>query len=181
MRRSLMILIALAAAVGAASCTEQSTSTGNRSSSSSNSSSSGSSSGDEKDSGEDEPDYVFDDGSGSGTTWSDLYADFFGPSGRAGCAGPGNACHASEDAEGSARSAFVCPDEAGCVESILGRSNLVRSTDTEKPEAAFLINVLRRKNADGKIVGTQPKLPLFVFHEKSIERIKKWIADGAQP
>jgi hypothetical protein len=177
-----MILIALALAVGAASCTEQSTSTGNRSSSS-NSSSSGSSSGDEKDSGSgvDEPDYVFDDGSGSGTTWGDLYADFFGPSGRAGCAGPGNACHASEDAEGSARSAFVCADEAGCVESILGRSNLVRSTDTEKPEAAFLINVLRRKNADGKIVGTQPKLPLFVFHEKSIERVKKWIADGAQP
>jgi hypothetical protein len=178
MRRSLMIL-ALAAAVGAASCTEQSTSTRNRSSSPP--SSSGSSSGDETDSGEEEPDYVFDDGSGSGATWSDLYADFFGPSGRAGCAGPGNACHGSEDAEGSVRSGFVCADEAGCVESMLGRSNLVRSTDTEKPEAAFLINVLRRKNTEGKIVGTQPKLPLLVFHEKSIERIKQWIADGAQP
>src|SRR5690606_19153544 len=105
----------------------------------------------------------------------------FGPSGRAGCAGAGNACHASEDSEGYARSAFVCADEAGCLESILGRSNLVRANDADDPESSFFVNVLRRKDANGKIVGTQPKAPLFVFHEKSIERIKTWIADGANP
>jgi hypothetical protein len=146
------------------------------------SSSSSGSSGSDPDGGQEaEPSYVLDDGSGSGTTWSELYADFFGPSGRASCAGTGTSCHASQRSEGYARSMFLCTDEASCLQSMKGASNLIKSSNFAEPENAFLIGVLRKSKADGSIVGTQPKSPLFVFHANSIERIKTWIGAGASP
>lgn len=130
-----------------------------------------------KDSGSD---FVFDDGSGSGTTWTSLYADFFGPSGRASCAGTGSDCHASSDAAGAKSMKFVCASKDGCLASMLGDSRLVQESHFSAPESAYLVAVLRKEASDGSIRGTQPKSPPFVFHEKSIERITTWIGNGAK-
>ncbi len=177
MGRVLTIGVVLAGAISARSCSETSTGT----TSGSRGSTSSGPSGAERDTGTKDPSYVYDDGSGSGATWKDLYADFFGPSGRAGCAGAGNACHAEGSATGAARSSFVCANESSCRESLLGKSNLVQSKDSAKPEYAFLIGVLRKKKPDGSVGGTQPTSPLFVFHANSIDRIKTWIGNGAGP
>lgn len=177
-RRPPLAALICSAAVSLGSCSDQSTVDTRRASSSG---SSGNGSGPDGGSNDSDPSYVFDDGSGSGTTWSALYADLFGPSGRASCAGSGSACHASESSEGAARSAFVCADEASCLESMKGESSLISASSSAQPENAFLVGVLRKKKADGSIVGTQPMSPLFVFHSKSIERIKTWIGAGASP
>jgi hypothetical protein len=174
MKRSRAFPLVLAAGSAlAAACTETPTTSPRPSGSSSTSS--GSSSG-----GTEEPAYILDDGSGTGTTFSALYADLFGPSGRASCAGTGSACHASEDAAG-AIAKFVCATEDGCKTSMLGESRLVRAdSDPAQPGSALLVKALRRKDADGEVIGRQPKSPLFVFHDRSLERIKAWIADGAK-
>jgi hypothetical protein len=160
-------LVAAVVAVSISACADDTASTPRRGASSSSGSS-----GDE-DGGE--PAYVRDDGTGTGTTWSALYAELFG--GKASCAGTASKCHASATAEGALDSKFVCADEAGCKASLLGDSSLVRSTDAANPSFSFLVRTLRREE-DGKIVGTQPTAPLFVFHAKTIERIETWIKDG---
>jgi hypothetical protein len=124
--------------------------------------------------------YIDDDGSGSGTTWSDLYGDLFGSSGRASCAGTGTACHASPTSKGSVPTKFVCADETECRESMRGAANMVKDTDVAKPENSLLVAILRKRESDGSVQGTQPKSPLFVFHPDSIDRIKAWIASGAE-
>jgi hypothetical protein len=49
-------------------------------------------------------------GAGTGTTFTDLYRDFFGPSGAAKCAGNG-ACHGAADQPGAmASGGYICPD-----------------------------------------------------------------------
>ncbi len=56
-------------------------------------------------------------GGGTGTTFTDLYRDFFGPTGAAKCAGNGT-CHGTPDQAGaSASGGYVCPDAMGSADA----------------------------------------------------------------
>jgi hypothetical protein len=117
---------------------------------------------------------------GSGSKWSDLYRDIFSPIGRPGsCAYTPN-CHGSPDGAGAkARGGIQCFDQAGCRQSLIDK-NQVRTRDAAAPDnAPLLIGLLRIKKPDGTIVGFMPKEPSsFAFPEKSLERIRAWIANG---
>ncbi len=122
-----------------------------------------------------------EDDAGSGTKWTDLYRDFFGPSGRASCAGDG-ACHGAPNQAGAITAGgFVCADEAGCRTKMI-ESGLVRlPADASDPSSSTLVRILRKRNPDGSVTGIMPKRPAYVFSKTSIGRIETWIASGAKP
>ncbi|MDF2695185.1 MAG: hypothetical protein K0S65_3568 [Labilithrix sp.] len=119
---------------------------------------------------------------GTGTTWSDLYNDVFGPTGEPGsCSFRGN-CHGSADAAGARSGAGIeCFDRAGCRQSFLDK-NLVSPDDAAAPEeSGLLLGLLRYRRADGSTVGFMPQEPAnFYFPDSCLERIKTWIAGGAK-
>lgn len=118
---------------------------------------------------------------GSGTTWTALYRDLFGPSAPSGCAGDGD-CHGTATQAGAeASGGFVCADQAGCRDSLLSPSTgLVQAKDAAEPSKAALIFELRHRNAAGKVVGIMPKRPAsYVFSHDSMARIETWIQNGS--
>ena len=115
---------------------------------------------------------------GSGTRFTDLYRDFFGPTGKASCAGNGQ-CHGAAEQPGAASSSFVCADQAGCYTSMTGASNLVRTSDASDPANSVLIGILRHRDSTQKVIGYMPKSPAYEFSATSITRISDWIAAGA--
>jgi len=114
---------------------------------------------------------------GSGTGFSDLYRDFFGPTGRASCAGNGQ-CHGSASELGASSSAFICSDQATCYSTMTGAANLAKPSDASDPTKSVLLGVLRHRDASNDIVGFMPKSPAYVFSSTSIARISTWIAAG---
>jgi hypothetical protein len=128
------------------------------------------------------PACVIDAMTGSGTTWSDLYRDFFGPTGKASCAGNGT-CHGDATQQGAKSSGgYVCAgDKVACRASLLsddtGLIQLPR--DQTEPEASGLVQELRRRKPDGSVVGLMPKTPECVFESAAIDRIETWIKNGA--
>jgi hypothetical protein len=119
--------------------------------------------------------------SGSGTKWSDLHRDLFGPTGRPGsCAFKGN-CHGSADQAGAkASSDFVCgANKTECRANLL-RLNLVSDADKAAPEKSSLIaGILRIRDASNNIVGIMPKEPSnCVYSQASLDRIETWIKNG---
>ncbi len=120
--------------------------------------------------------------SGSGTTWTDLYRDLFGPTGQASCAGDG-LCHGSASQAGARGSnGFVCADKDACYASMTAASpGLVTSTDTTDPTKSVLYLTLRHRRTDGSVTGSMPKRPFsYVFSTASMARIATWIQSGAK-
>lgn len=114
---------------------------------------------------------------GTGTTWSSLYGDLFGPSGAASCKGSG-ACHGDGEQAGALGSGgFVCADKDGCVAS-LKSVGLVKDSDKGQPDNSAFYRVLRRVE-NGQTLGLMPKSPAYVFSDGDLARIKTWIANGA--
>ena len=118
--------------------------------------------------------------SGVGVTWTALYRDLFSPTAPSGCAGSGT-CHGAAGESGAQGSnGYVCATKEGCRESMLSlETGLVQSRDFAAPRKSTLIAVLRRRDANGAIVGSMPKRSSYVFSEDSIRRIETWIANGA--
>ncbi len=119
---------------------------------------------------------------GSGATFTDLYRDFFGPTGQASCAGDG-LCHGSPEKAGAkGSSGFVCATEkAACWTSMTtGASALVTAADATSPSTSALVLSIRHRRPDGGVVGNMPKRPLYVFSVASMQRITTWIAAGAK-
>jgi hypothetical protein len=56
---------------------------------------------------------------------------------------------------------------------------LVQSSDAAAPEKSTLVQVLRRRTASGKTLGTMPKRSGYVFSDDAIARIETWIRNGA--
>lgn len=113
---------------------------------------------------------------GTGHTWQELYADYFGNPGRASCAGNGS-CHGTANEPGSQTSAFVCPanDKDACYTSIVsGAAQLVVAGDPGN--SALVTQVLR--HADGSS-GNMPKSPPYAFTAVDLQRISDWIQAGA--
>lgn len=119
---------------------------------------------------------------GSGSTFTDLYRDFFGPTGKATCAGDG-LCHGTSAAAGAKGSGgFVCAaDATACWTSMTsGRSALVTTADAADPTKSTLYLTLRHRRVDGSLAGSMPKRPLYVFSTASMQRIAAWIQAGAK-
>ena len=119
---------------------------------------------------------------GTGTTWTALYDDIFGPTERPGSCSFQSSCHGSPDAAGAkVGSGIKCFDAKGCRQSFLDQG-LVTPADAEAPENSMLLtSLLRVKKPDGKIVGFMPQQPAdYVFPDACVERIQTWIRNGAK-
>jgi len=115
---------------------------------------------------------------GSGTAWSELYRDYFGPTGKASCAGTGQ-CHGSTSQSGYAASGYVCPGTStACYTGITSQSaNLVTVGDTtDDPTTTVLYSVLRKCSGGGSM----PQQPAsLMFTSADMARVAAWIKAGA--
>jgi len=120
------------------------------------------------------PETPDDPDEGTSTLFADLYSDYFGPTGAASCAGNG-ACHGAATEPGALSSGYVCgADRAACRSSLLG---LVTPAD---PDGSFLLSIVRRRTEAGDIRGRMPGAPfMYAFSPRGIERLRGWIAAGA--
>ncbi len=107
-------------------------------------------------------------------TWTGIYADYFGPTGTAGCAGA--TCHTSTDQSGYVVSKFICPDKDACYTSLTGTSKMILPTDAANPAKSKLMRNLRQVGNAGKM----PSGSGFVFSASDAARIGAWIAGGAK-
>ena len=119
------------------------------------------------------------------TTWTSLYADFFGPTGKASCAGDG-ACHGGPTQEGTKAAFYLCDSKDGCYKSMRSKtgvsttdSNLVRDADVAAPKKAALFGILRVTKEDCTVSGFMPKRPPYRLTREEVARIEAWIPAGA--
>ena len=119
---------------------------------------------------------------GSGTEWSDLYRDYFGPTGKASCAGTGQ-CHGSTSQAGYLSSNYACPDTAdACYAGITATTvspQLVTVGDTTSdPTTSNLYLTLRKCSGSGP--NSMPQQPAtLMFTTGDMARIAAWIKAGA--
>ena len=114
---------------------------------------------------------------GSGHAWTDLYRDYFGPAGKASCAGDGT-CHGDDTQAGAKASDYICGHDADtCYTGITSpRAGLVVAGDTTTdPKSTSLYAILRKKCGGGSM----PRKPEFAFDAPDIQRIVDWMHAGA--
>lgn len=114
---------------------------------------------------------------GTGHTWAELYADYFGSTSHGACAGTG-ACHGDATQSGAQNSNFVCPlnDKDDCYTSMVSASAAL--IQTSNPANSPLITQVLR-HSDGS-VGNMPLTPPCSFSSTDLQRITDWITAGAQ-
>ncbi|HVH46865.1 MAG TPA: hypothetical protein VM925_31195 [Labilithrix sp.] len=119
---------------------------------------------------------------GSGTKWSDLYRDIFGPTGRPGSCSFRSNCHGTPDGAGARSGAGIeCFDEKACRQSLFDK-NIVSPSDSAAPDSSGLfVGLLRIRRPDGTVSGFMPQAPAdYIFPSACLERMKTWIRDGAK-
>jgi hypothetical protein len=115
----------------------------------------------------------------AGSTWTDLYRDYFGTTGVASCAGDGF-CHGGTSQHGYVVSGYLCPpgNKNGCYAGITspadGGAGLLTPGDSFHQD--YISQVLRQEHDAG---GGMPKSPDYTFTPVDIERISGWIEAGA--
>jgi hypothetical protein len=147
-----------------------------------------------------------DQGLGTGTTFTDLYDDFFGPmskafpnaQGQAGCAGIG-ACHGDPTQPGAiASGGYVCPapdKDAGAVAgggdagdggtlSIkeICRATMIKSgivTCGQPFDMSYVKHVIRKINHAPDDENNMPRDPYtYAFSDKGVARFGAWVESG---
>jgi hypothetical protein len=108
---------------------------------------------------------------GTGSTWTELYNDYFGGHGRAACAGNGT-CHGSSSQPGAGYSNYVCPPDgdAGketCYETIVGSG----------VASQLVTSVLRSVSCPGCLMPLAPT-QIYTFSQTDLDRISAWIDAG---
>jgi hypothetical protein len=112
---------------------------------------------------------------GDGSRFTDLYRDFFGPSGGASCSAR-SICHV-EGGTGFLTSGYECaPDQNGCWASMT--SSIVPDGGTSMPETTRLYMALR-KAPPTPGSGPMPRNSTYAFCPADLERISTWIQNGA--
>jgi hypothetical protein len=119
----------------------------------------------------------------AGSTWTDLYRDYFGNPKSAACAGSPGMCHGSTDSDGYASSGYLCPanNKDGCYKGITlsfdaGGFGLVDPGPGGTYANSGLSNELRLSDGGG---GFMPEYPPYAFTPVDIDRISAWIEAGA--
>jgi len=96
---------------------------------------------------------------GSGTAFSDLYRDYFGPTGAASCAGNGQ-CHGDSSQAGSMASSYVCGSTAtGCYQGMISGGLINPSDKTTPPQDTLLWSTIRKCSGGG----TMPLDPPYTY------------------
>jgi hypothetical protein len=116
---------------------------------------------------------------GDGHNWSDLYRDYFGPTGIASCAGTAGACHGEPTGLGAQNSGFTCAGGvSGCYTGITSpTAALVTVGDTKDDPTNSSLYLVLRKACGG---GEMPKVPAtLTFSVADMKRITDWIAAGS--
>lgn len=105
------------------------------------------------------------------STWSDLYANFFGPTGAGNCSLK-SGCHADSVGGGAI---WICgPTKATCWQGMQA------NVDVCDPSASKVLFMLR-KATDPSAVGKMPQEPTSVtFSDADLARVRAWIAAGAK-
>jgi hypothetical protein len=129
-----------------------------------------------------------DIGLGTGTTFTDLYNDYFGPMGRAKCSGNG-ACHGSSSQPGAVASGgYICPDtggDAGTNGTIKAqcRASMISSgiiTPGMPFDQSYMHNVIRKATKTAGDENNMPRTPFtYTFSDTSVARINAWVMGGA--
>ncbi len=121
--------------------------------------------------------YCLEAGSrGDGTRFTDLYRDFFGPTGGASCSAA-SICHV-DGGTGFQTSGYECvPDQNGCWASMT--STIVPDGGTSMPETTTLYRALR-KAPPTPGSGPMPRNSTYAFCPADLERIATWIQNGAR-
>ena len=125
------------------------------------------------------------------STWTALYADYFGPTGLANCSSL-STCHGSAMATGAGTSGFVCgTSKDECWQGMTVGTNCVAAVPPcpivqgKVAETTGLYNNLHKVDATGKQTGTMPlngatlTAKGYVFSPSDVARISAWIAQGA--
>jgi hypothetical protein len=122
-------------------------------------------------------DYCAEAGSrGAGTAFSDLYRDFFGPSGQASCSAR-SICHVPGGTGMQTSGGYVCsPDEPSCWASMT--STIVPDGGSTTPEETMLYRALR-KAPPTPGSGPMPRNSTFAFCPDDLTRLRSWIVAGA--
>jgi hypothetical protein len=117
----------------------------------------------------------------TGSTYTELYQDYFGPAGGANCSGSVGACHGEASGAGAIGSGgFVCgASQSDCFAGMSsGTADLLSSSATAHPENSGLEVALRKASGTG--TDNMPLTPVScVFSDDDIARISAWIAAGA--
>jgi hypothetical protein len=113
---------------------------------------------------------------GEGSAFSDLYRDFFGPTGLASCSAT-SICHVP-GGNGAVLTGYICsPDAPTCWKTMT--STIVPEGGTATPEQTTLYKALR-KAPPTPGSGPMPRNSSFAFCPEDLSRIETWIASGAQ-
>ncbi len=113
---------------------------------------------------------------GTSDTWSSLYLDYFGPTGKASCAGTG-VCHGDTTQAGYKASGYVCGGTADECYTGITASAAGLLTPISDPTGTELYAVLRKCSTG---TGTMPQSPASVyFTTGDMARIAAWIQAGA--
>ena len=145
-----------------------------------------------------QPLHATDDGGGEGgsdTTWTALYADYFGPNGTAGCSAM-DTCHQTASQTGAMTSGFVCGStKDACFDGLTkgipadegGFFPPIAPPDAGNPAQTQLIAALHKASASGlnnMPCGNPPDCPAasatYMFTADDIARITTWMQQGAQ-
>ncbi len=119
---------------------------------------------------------------GTGSTFTDLYRDYFGPTGGASCSGSVGNCHGESTGVGALSSGgFVCgASQSDCYTGMhITTADLLSASDTATPANSGLVMALRKETPAG--TNNMPFDPpsTCVFTDDDIGRITAWVGAGA--
>jgi hypothetical protein len=111
---------------------------------------------------------------GTGSTWTELYNDFFGGHGRAACAGNGG-CHGSSNAPGVlASNGYECPPDGDA-----GKDTCYTTMQNSGYASSLVApsGVLRTVQCPGCLMPLAPT-QIYEFSQTDVDRISAWIDAG---
>jgi hypothetical protein len=108
---------------------------------------------------------------GTGSTWTELYADYFGGNGRAACAGNGS-CHGSSSQLGAGASMYICPPDGDA-----GKDTCYTTMVSSGTASQLIASVLRSVKCPACLMPQAPT-QIYEFSQTDVDRISAWIDAG---
>jgi len=120
-----------------------------------------------------------DGGMHSGSTWTDLYQCYFGPTGPDSCAGQtgqAGSCHGTGGAESTI---WTCgPSADSCYMGMMNYPMIDPTKNTSNPTMSGLYMILCQTNGSGQMPNGCPSYAQL--YPADMARIAAWIQDGGQ-